>query len=112
MTVKAVYSDGTEKEITDYKYSPSDELTAAASKITITYTENQVTKIVDQNITVTSEVKDGQGNNANNTVNKDNTISENKIADTGLTDNTGLIFIVISIIGFASYIQYKKYKNI
>jgi len=113
MVIKAVYSDGTEKEITDYKYSPSDELEKTDTRITITYTENGVTKTVNQNITVTAgDVnKDGEDNAVNNT-SKDNTVAKNEIADTGLEDNMGIVFIVLTIIGITSYIQYKRYNNI
>lgn len=113
MIIKAVYSDGTEKEITDYKYSPSDELEKTDTRITITYTENGVTKTANQNITVTSgDVnKDGEDNAINNT-SKDNTVAKNEIVDTGLEDNMGIVFIALSIIGITSYIQYKRYNNI
>ncbi len=115
MVIKAVYSNGTEKEITDYKYSPSGELSTSSTKITITYTENGVTKTATQNITVNSKdvSKDGEDNTTNNNiVNKDNTVAKNEIADTGLEDNMGIIFVAIAILGLSSYIQYKKYKNI
>jgi len=122
MVIKAIYSDGTEKEVKDYKYSPSGELSTSSDKITITYTENQVTKTTTQNITVKSSTanKDGQNNSTNNVINnntssntnKDNTTTNNSIADTGLEDNMGILFVVIAIIGISSYVQYKKYKNL
>jgi len=112
MVVKAVYSDGTEKEITDYKYSPSDELSTTSKRITITYTENGVTKTANQSITINSTDINKDGNVVNNTVeNKDNTTAKNEIADTGLEDNMGIMFAVLAIVGFISYIKYKKYKN-
>ena len=118
MVIKAKYSDGTEKEVTDYKYSPSNDLEVSDKRVTITYTENGVTKTATQNITVTAgDVnKDGEDKKANNTVInntvKDNTVAKNDIADTGLEDNMGIVFIVLAVIGIASYIQYKRYNNI
>jgi len=113
MIIKAKYSDGTEKEVIDYKYSPSDELENSDKRVTVTYTENGVTKTATQNITVTAgDVnKDGEDNKTNNTV-KDNTVAKNDITDTGLEDNMGIVFIVLAAIGIASYIQYKRYNNI
>ena len=113
MVIKAKYSDGTEKEITDYKYSPSDELEISDKRVTITYTENGVTKTATQNIEVTAgDVnKDGENEATNNTV-KDNTVAKNDIADTGLEDNMGIVFVVLAVIGIVSYIQYKRYNSI
>ena len=52
MVVKAYYSDGSSQEITDYTYEPSGELTEQDETITITYTEEGITKKTYQDITV------------------------------------------------------------
>lgn len=106
MVIEATYSDGTKKEITDYKYSPTDELSTAIKRVTITYTENGVTKTVNQNITVNGTEKDGTSN-----VTKDNTTAENTIAKTGLKEDLSIVIAILAIISVASYIQYKKYSD-
>lgn len=120
MVVKAIYSDGTEKEIEDYTYSPIGDLSTLSTKITISYTENGVTKTATQKITIKAEQgKDGEeekknntvNNNTNNTTKKDNTVTNNSIADTGLEDNMGILFVIAIVIAISSYIQYRKYKN-
>jgi len=52
MVIKAEYSDGTSKEVTNYTYAPQGQLKVTDTKITITYLENGVTKTVEQEITV------------------------------------------------------------
>lgn len=52
MVVTAVYSDKTEKAVTNYTYAPTDELGISDKEIVISYTEKNVTK----NATVTVSV--------------------------------------------------------
>ena len=52
MKVTATYSDLTTKEVTDYKVLDGDNLYYGQSSVTISYTENEITKEVKQNITV------------------------------------------------------------
>ena len=55
MTVTAKYSDGTSKEVTDYTISPEGALGTEDSKVTVSYTEDGVTKTADVAITVMTE---------------------------------------------------------
>ncbi|MBR3556708.1 MAG: bacterial Ig-like domain-containing protein [Oscillospiraceae bacterium] len=55
MVVTATYSDGHTEKVTDYEYSPSGKLDKDDTVITISYTEDDVTKKVDLNITVMDE---------------------------------------------------------
>ena len=52
MRVFARYSDNSTKEITNYEILGGDNLKAGATSVTITYSENGITKTVTQNITV------------------------------------------------------------
>ena len=53
MVVTATHADGTTKEITNYSYAPNDKLTSIGTNtITISYSENGVTKTCELNIEV------------------------------------------------------------
>ena len=52
MVVYAFYSDGTSHEILDYSYSPHVVSSASDTEVTITYTEDGITKTAIQDITV------------------------------------------------------------
>lgn len=52
MVITATYSDSTTKAITNYTYSPNGALAATDEAITISYTEDGVTKTTTQAITV------------------------------------------------------------
>lgn len=52
MVVHAFYSDGTSHEITNYTYSPHVVNSASDTEVTITYTEDGITKTAIQDITV------------------------------------------------------------
>ena len=58
MVVKATYSDGSSKAITNYKVTDGTNLTKGKSSVTISYTENGVTKTTTQNITVNERQKE------------------------------------------------------
>ncbi len=55
MKVTATYSDGTTKEVTGYTITDGNNLTAGKTSVTISYTENGVTKTVTQGITVSAK---------------------------------------------------------
>jgi chitodextrinase len=59
MKVIAKYSDGTTKEVTDYTYTPAGELKTTDKTITVSYTENEVTKTATQEITVVAKGNSG-----------------------------------------------------
>ena len=52
MVVTATYSDGSAAAVTDYTTAPTAALTVSDTAITISYTENAVTKTATVNITV------------------------------------------------------------
>ena len=55
MVITAKYSDGSSKVVTNYTYSPKAELKNTDTEITIIYTENDVSKEVNQRIKVTEK---------------------------------------------------------
>ena len=57
MVVTATYTDNSTEAVTDYTYTPDGALTTSDTEITISYTENDVTKTTTQAITV-NEVHD------------------------------------------------------
>lgn len=110
MKVKAVYSDGTEKEISNFSFSTA-ALTSEDKNVKIRYTENGITKEnqVEIYVTATGEPsKDGEEKPKNEI--KDNTITKNEIADTGLENNVVYGILAISFVAVASYVAYKKYS--
>ena len=52
MAIKATMSDGSTKAVTGWTYSPAGALTATDTAVTISYTENGVTKTCTQAITI------------------------------------------------------------
>ena len=55
MRVLATYSDSSEKEITNYEITDGKNLSIGQTKVTISYTENGITKTTEQSITVTEQ---------------------------------------------------------
>lgn len=55
MKVIAKYNDGSSKEITDYIITDGNNLTVGKTTVTISYTENNVTKTKEQEITVVAK---------------------------------------------------------
>lgn len=55
MKVTAKYNDGSSKEITDYIITDGNNLTVGKTTVTISYTENNVTKTKEQEITVVAK---------------------------------------------------------
>ena len=56
MVVMASYSDGSSKEVTNYTVTNGNNLTAGKTSVTISYTEENVTKTTVQNITVSEKL--------------------------------------------------------
>ena len=115
MVVTAEYSDGTSKEITNYTYTPSEALNTTDKKITISYTEGEVTKTVAQEITVINAPENNTEDNKEDTkedVKDDSSKSDKEIPKAGVEKNIILVIGVVLIVTMASYLGYKKYKNI
>ena len=58
MVVTAVYSDKTEKAVTNYTFAPTDELGVSDKEIVVTYTEKSITKSASVAITVAEATPD------------------------------------------------------
>ena len=119
MVITAKYSDNSIKQITNYSVSPSGVLKTTNKKVIITYTENGVTKTVEQKITVTAKATSNNSNsdNKNNNSYKDNTIKDTTIAKDDKLPQTGvtvlsLAVIVLIIVAVISKVIYGKYKDI
>lgn len=112
MVVTAEYSDGTSKEITDYRYTPSEELKATDKKITISYTEGEITKTVQQDIIVITDKEDKKEDTTEENINNDNTTVEEELPKAGIKDNIIFMIGIILMLTIASYFGYKKYKDI
>lgn len=126
--VTATYSDGTTKVITNYLYTPNGKLTEEDKTITISYTENGVTKTVEKSIEVVADGQDDkkddkkeeqvnnvvqQGNNAGqkNVIKVDSTVSDKDYPNAG-AEKVILPIVLVVIILVGSYIGYRKYKEI
>ncbi len=57
MIVKAIYSDGTSREVTDYEIVNGTNLAVGTTNVTISYTEDGVTKTATQPMTVLAETE-------------------------------------------------------
>ena len=110
MVVKAKYSDGSSKEITDYKYSPEGELKETDAKITISYTEKEVTKTIEQNITVKKAVEPEDEKKQENK--KDETTSGEGFPKAGLSTGILVAMVIMGAISGIILIKNKKYKDI
>lgn len=104
MTVVAKYSDGSSKEITNYTIENGDRLAEGQTSVKVSYTEGNVTKTIEQKITVVKNitVEDDK---------QDNTKTENKMPNTGTTSVIGLITIA-AVFGVVCLARYNKYKKI
>lgn len=123
MVIKATYSDGTSKVITDYTYTPNGELSVKDTVITISYKEGDVTKTVTQAITVkaikqeepknpTTDDNSNDGSKKDN--NKpvvDNTIANKPINNAGIEENAFALILIIAVV-IALYIKNKEYNDI
>lgn len=111
--VTATYSDGSSKEITDYTVIDGESLTAGKTNVTISYTENGVTKTTVQEITVTKSNNQQSGNNKTDTNDnkQDSTKADNKMPNTGVYSTVSII-AVFGALAVVFYIKYNKYKEI
>ena len=112
MKVLAVYDDGTTKEITSYTISPDGKLTKADTKVTISYTEGEVTKTVEQTITVKAKSSDGN-TNTDKPKNNVNVTGDNTISSKDQLPKTGAAVVVVPmvIISMVAVGAFFKYKN-
>ena len=101
MIVTATYSDGSSNAVTNYTYSPSGELKTTDTKVIITY-QGKTTEV---GITVNAKQVE------NITVDKDNTIKDGNIADTGV-EGIVIPIAIISVIVIVAIIGNIKYKDI
>ena len=111
MKVVAKYSDGTTKEITNYTIENGDKLAEGQTTVKISYTEGNVTKTVEQKITVVKNITVEDDKSDFEDIKEDNTKTENKMPDTGVSRIVGLMAIVATF-GVVVLVKYNKYKGI
>ena len=116
MKVVAKYSDGTTKEITNYTIEKGDKLVEGQTSVKISYTEGNVTKSVEQKITVvrnTTVEDDKKEDDKSNfeDIKQDNTKTENKIPNTGAFSIVS-VMVIVAIFGIVCLVKYNKYKEI
>jgi len=109
MKVVATYSDGTTKEVTSYTYSPSTALKTTDKKVTITYTENGVTRTVDLEIIVAVKEQGGGGSQGGSS--SDGSSKKPTLPNTGVEMFIVPIIIIGAIAG-VSFVAYKKNNQI
>lgn len=114
MEVTAKYSDGTSKVITDYSYSPIAELSEENTTITITYTEDNISKQTTQAVKVNKKTEE-QGQQAqqekiqnNKKEKEDSTTAKGKLPKTGLSEIIALIGIYSIIVLAVMFIRYRE----
>lgn len=83
MVVTATYSDNSTATVTGYTVSPSTALTTADTTITISYTEDGVTKTATQAITVNAKSNTENNNTENNNTENNNTGSNSGSTNSG-----------------------------
>jgi len=119
MKVVAKYSDGSSKEITNYTIENGEELKEGQTSIKISYTEGNITKTVEQKITVVKkeiaeEEKKEDKKEDNKDVEKekeDNTKAEGTIPYAGGASII-IIMVMLAVLGILYVIKYQKYKDI
>ena len=87
MVINATYSDGSNKNVTGYTYSPSGALGPNDTTITISYSEGGEKKTATQKITVQAAPQQNTSTNTTNTTNTSNT-ANNKVNNTNTNTNT------------------------
>jgi len=112
MVVKAKYSDNSSKEITDYKYAPDGELKETDTKITISYTENEVTKTVEQKITVSKVIEAEKEDEKKEENKKDETTAGEDIPKAGLSTGILIAMVITGVIAIIIFNKNKKYKDV
>ena len=65
MVVTATYNDESSEEITEYTITDGEKLTAGKETVTISYTEDEITKTATQEITVNVETEEMKFNDEN-----------------------------------------------
>ncbi len=107
MKIVAKYSNGTEKEVSNYTITDGNNLAKGKTNVTISYAEGGITKTVAQAITVNEKKQDkpgenkpgetekpgenkpGDNTNPGNTTEPDNTVEDNTVVDnTTVPDDT------------------------
>lgn len=116
MKVVAKYSDGTSKEITNYTIANGDKLTEGQTSVKVSYTEENITKTVEQKITVVKNItveddKKDEDKSDFEEIKEDDTKTENKMPNTGVSSVIG-ITVVIAVFGIVCLVKYNKYKGI
>ena len=136
MVITARYSDGTMKTVTDYRYSPTVALRVSDTVITISYTEDGVTKTTTTPITVKAASTNNGGSNllddpmfqvevpddlnvggttgsSSSSGKTDAVTVDQEIPYTGPEETILPIAIVgVSIVMVVSFVSYRKYKDI
>ena len=123
MVVTAKYTDGSEKTVTNYTCSPTTALKTNNTEITVTYTEDGVTKTTTQNIKVNAASAKGLNNtntNTNKNTNTNTNTNKNTVdttTKTGALPATGAKIVIIPVLvlvalAYVSYVKYQKYKGI
>ena len=98
MKVIAKYSDGTTKEIKNYAYTPAGALTKKDTTITVSYTENGVTKTDTQKIKIQNK-DDGTG-------------AKDKFPDTGAQIPIISGIVLMFAVAVASVVKIKRLTGI
>ena len=98
MKVIAKYSDGTTKEIRNYAYTPAGELKTTDKTITVSYTENGVTKMDTQKIKIQNK-DDGTG-------------AKDKFPDTGAQIPIISGIVLMFAVAVASVVKIKRLTGI
>ena len=93
MEVTATYSDNTRAVITNYTYSPTGSLKTTDKKVTISYTEDNITKTAEINITVNATPPPVEKNLTNIKITK---MPNKTVYEEGETfDKTGMMVVAI-----------------
>ena len=121
MTILAKYTDGTSKEIKTYTYSPSGSLKTTDKQITISYTEEGITKTATVEIKVkeigntggntTGGSTSGNGTSGGSANRNDSTVADKNLSDAGL-GTVILPIVLVTILGTIGFIGYKRYNKI
>lgn len=111
MKVVATYSDGTTQTISNYSFTIA-ALTLNDKTVKIRYTEGGITKEDEVKISVTENGEPGKDDKETeeSKTEKDNTITKNEIANTGLENNVTYAIMGVVTISGISYVAYKKYS--
>lgn len=103
MVIKAIYEDGTSKQVENYTITPSTALKLSDTKVTIAYTENGVTKEAVHKIRVVNSNGNTEGGNGNG---DDDSIAKGTMPYTG-----GTFFVIITVMGIAAVAIYVYKRN-